>query len=137
MRHSGLATYKMLKMLPKFEHSPISESRAQVLARERAEQDSEFEAWRATDVLGFEKTFKPTPRSSQVYAGWRSRSSRTCSMTCSAPIFSQVEFWLNLKDEELVQNWIADSLQTRGSNRFSAGRDLVLLTRKSPMFDCA
>jgi hypothetical protein len=132
MRHSGLATYKMIKALPRFEHSPIDDSRARVLARERAERDAEFEAWRAGDLARFERDFKPTPRSSQDLCRLALAILENVQDDVLRADFQQGRILVGLKDEELVQNWVANSLQVRGTKRFSVERESHVAHEKEP-----
>ena len=132
MRHPGLATYKMLKVLPRFEHSPISEYRAQVLARERAERDSEFAAWSASDFASFERDFKPTPRSSLDLCRLALALLENIQHDALRADFQPGRILVDLKNEKLVQNWIAESLQARGAGRFSAERESRVAHEKEP-----
>jgi hypothetical protein len=118
-----------LKDVPGF---PIPESRLRHSAKERAGKDSEFAAWKPSDVIEFERTAQTEPQTTRELQLVALRRISDMQYDLINDDFQQGKTLARLPQERDVQNFVADRLRLKQGRSYSVEREVHVADEKEP-----
>jgi hypothetical protein len=128
----GRAAFNAIMNLKKVPGFPIDEPRLRQFANERAAKDSEFAAWKLTDLIEFEKTAQTEPQTArELQVVGLSRIS-DLQYDLINDDFQQGQTLAQLSSEKQVQKFVADRLRLKQGRSYSVEREVHVADEKEP-----
>jgi len=128
----GPATYQALRRLERTGKSPVRPMRLRALAEQRALDDSEMNAWPASEAYAFEKSNETAPENGKDLRSVLIGRIEDMQHELLHDDFAQGQTLKSLPLEDAVQIWIADRLQLRQGRSFSVERESHVVEGRKP-----
>jgi hypothetical protein len=97
----------------------------------RAEKDSALTPWKVADEIDFEQSFEKSPTTTLKLQGLVRRRVEKIAHDLVHGKFAQADTLKGLVDENAVQRWIADRLETLRGRSYSVERETHVASEKS------
>jgi hypothetical protein len=128
----GLATFAAIGRLAADPDFPVPTRRMRELARVRAAQDAEPEAWSSADVHAFEVDSVTAPRNARDLQWLAVRKIIDLQHDLLNADYAQGATVARLPNEVDVQNWVADRLRGAQGRNYSIEREPHVVDEKEP-----
>lgn len=128
----GRATFDTLLTLASVPAFPVPPRRLHELARARALEDSEFQAWTAGDARAFEQAWEHAPKTGVELQQLAARRIQSIEHELIHGPFNQGATLKLLPNEQAVQNWVAQELRNQQVKSYGVEREPHRAEEKEP-----
>jgi hypothetical protein len=128
----GEATNAVLRRLMTIPDFPIKPERLRIQALRRAERDAELAPWLPGDLIEMERSFDRAPTTTADLLLLAQRRLEAVHHDLIHGKFAQGDTLQALPDEDAVQRWIADQLETRKTGAYSVQRESEVVGATAP-----
>ena len=128
----GRATFEALRGLSERENFPLPAVVLHRMSLERAEKDSDQEAWPLSEVYEFERSRYFAPRTTRGLQDLAANRVRDIQHDLLHADFAQGQVVCDLPNEKAVQLWVADRFESVANRSYSVERESHVASEKEP-----